>query len=103
MFVSALPDPTCNSEKSANGGNKQILLLLLLSFVSLTIAGTFNNFLSHCYKIIERINEERVIPVSYLQQFIILDIRANANDDRRDTGVPESSQNCWRLFTAQTV
>ena len=26
MFVSALPDPTCNSEKSANGGNKQILL-----------------------------------------------------------------------------
>ena len=25
MFVSALPDPTCNSEKSANGGNKQIL------------------------------------------------------------------------------
>ena len=31
MFVSALPDPTCNSEKSANGGNKQILLLLLLT------------------------------------------------------------------------
>ena len=31
MFVSALPDPTCNSEKSANGGNKQILLLLLLN------------------------------------------------------------------------
>ena len=30
MFVSALPDPACNSEKSANGGNKQILLLLLL-------------------------------------------------------------------------
>ena len=30
MFVSALPDPTCNSEKSANGENKQILLLLLL-------------------------------------------------------------------------
>ena len=29
MFVSALPDPTCNSEKSVNGGNKQILLLLL--------------------------------------------------------------------------
>ena len=23
-----MPDPTCNSEKSANGGNKQILLLL---------------------------------------------------------------------------
>ena len=31
MFVIALPDPTCNSEKSANGGNKQILLLLLIS------------------------------------------------------------------------
>ena len=30
MFVGALPDPTCNSEKSANGGNKQILLLLSL-------------------------------------------------------------------------
>ena len=29
IFVSALPDPTCNSEKSANGGTKQILLLLL--------------------------------------------------------------------------
>ena len=34
MFVSALPDPTCNSEKSANGGNKQILLLLLLLFLN---------------------------------------------------------------------
>ena len=33
MFVSALPDPTCNSEKSANGGNKQILLLLLLLLI----------------------------------------------------------------------
>ena len=32
MFVSALPDPTCNSEKSANGGNKQMLLLLLLLY-----------------------------------------------------------------------
>ena len=30
MFVSALPDPTCNSEKSANGGNKQILLLNII-------------------------------------------------------------------------
>ena len=71
--------------------------------VSLTIAGTFNNFLSHCYKIIERIHEERVITVSDLQQIIILDFRANANGDRRDAGVPESSQNSWRLFTAQTV
>ena len=35
MFVSALPDPTCNSEKSANGGNKQILLLLLLKHIFL--------------------------------------------------------------------
>ena len=25
MFVSALSDPTSNSERSANGGNKQIL------------------------------------------------------------------------------
>ena len=39
MFVSALPDPTCNSEKSANGGNKQILLLLLL----LLYGGTSTN------------------------------------------------------------
>ena len=37
MFVSALPDPTCNSEKSANGGNKQILLLLLLSLLFLGV------------------------------------------------------------------
>ena len=37
MFVSALPDPTCNSEKSANGGNKQILLLLLLLLLLLII------------------------------------------------------------------
>ena len=29
MFVSALSDTTSNSERSANGGNKQILLLLL--------------------------------------------------------------------------
>ena len=35
MFVIALPDPTCNSEKSANGGNKQILLLLLLLSIML--------------------------------------------------------------------
>ena len=40
MFVSALPDPTCNSEKSANGGNKQILLLLLL--LSLCILSSFH-------------------------------------------------------------
>ena len=31
MFVSALPDPTCNSEKSANGGNKQILFIYLFN------------------------------------------------------------------------
>ena len=37
MFVSALPDPTCNSEKSANGGNKQILLLLLLLLLFLSL------------------------------------------------------------------
>ena len=37
MFVSALPDPTCNSEKSANGGNKQILLLLLLLLLLLMV------------------------------------------------------------------
>ena len=37
MFVSALPDPTCNSEKSANGGNKQILLLLLLLLLLIII------------------------------------------------------------------
>ena len=32
MFVSALPDPTCNSEKSANGGNKQILFIYLFIY-----------------------------------------------------------------------
>lgn len=37
MFVSALPDTTCNSEKSANGGNKQILLLLLLLEIKQTV------------------------------------------------------------------
>ena len=41
MFVSALPDPTCNSEKSANGGNKQILLLLLLL---LLLFGQLHNY-----------------------------------------------------------
>ena len=48
MFVSALPDLTCNSEKSANGGNKQILLLLLLLLLyleGLPHGGTyFRNF-----------------------------------------------------------
>ena len=34
MFVSALPDPTCNSEKSANGGNKQILLLVVVVVIA---------------------------------------------------------------------
>ena len=42
MFVSALPDPTCNSEKSANGGNKQILLLLLL-LISSSLFATKQN------------------------------------------------------------
>ena len=53
MFVSALPDPTCNSEKSANGGNKQILLLLLLSllfepfsFVKFTLAKLMTNWVA---------------------------------------------------------
>ena len=41
MFVSALPDPTCNSEKSANGGNKQILLLLLLLIQQLKVKCAF--------------------------------------------------------------
>ena len=40
MFVSALPDPTCNSEKSANGGNKQILLLLLLVIEKIQLSKT---------------------------------------------------------------
>ena len=42
MFVSALPDPTCNSEKSANGGNKQILLLLLLLLLLLAVFKNMN-------------------------------------------------------------
>ena len=29
MFVSALSDPTSNSERSANGGNKQILYCIV--------------------------------------------------------------------------
>ena len=33
MFVSALPDPTSNSEISANGGNKQILYCIVLYFI----------------------------------------------------------------------
>ena len=41
MFVSALPDPTCNSEKSANGGNKQISLLLLLLIQQLKVKCAF--------------------------------------------------------------
>ena len=41
MFVSALSDPTCNSEKSANGGNKQILLLLLLLIQQLKVKCAF--------------------------------------------------------------
>ena len=41
MFVSALPDPTCNSEKSAYGGNKQILLLLLLFLLLVSCCSEF--------------------------------------------------------------
>ena len=37
MFVSALPDPTCNSEKSANGGNKQIFLFFLFFLLLLLL------------------------------------------------------------------
>ena len=47
MFVSALPDPTCNSEKFANGGNKQILLLLLLLsfFLMINITNDIKNII----------------------------------------------------------
>ena len=40
MFVSAVPDPTCNSEKSANGGNKQILLLniIIIRYISIYLS-----------------------------------------------------------------
>ena len=34
MFVSALPDPTCNSEKSANGGNKHIIIIIIITDLS---------------------------------------------------------------------
>ena len=37
MFVSALPNPTRNSEKSATGENKQILLLSLLLLLLLLL------------------------------------------------------------------
>ena len=36
MFVSALSDPTSNSEGSANGGNKQILYCIVLYCICLT-------------------------------------------------------------------
>ena len=44
MFVSALSDPTTNSERSANGGNKQILLFLLYkqSFVLVCLSVCLN-------------------------------------------------------------
>ena len=41
MFVSALPDPTSNSEISANGGNKQILYCIVL-YCIIGIAIFFN-------------------------------------------------------------
>ena len=45
IYISALPDPTCNSEKSANGGNKQILLLLLLLLLLLCIEMKVNGYI----------------------------------------------------------
>ena len=69
MFVSALPDPTYNSEKSANGGNKQILLLnIIIIDVLQSCQGHYRNptysvnfilsfdethFLDNCLKLIE--------------------------------------------------
>ena len=47
MFASALSDPTCNSEKSANGGNKQILLLLLLYYYYLLVFMNYTFFLAN--------------------------------------------------------
>ena len=34
MFVSALSDPKCNSERSANGGNKQIVTVIVIFNIS---------------------------------------------------------------------
>ena len=46
MFVSALHDPTCNSERSANGGNKQILLsnYITIKMCSCCSTSTLQNF-----------------------------------------------------------
>ena len=54
MFVSALPDPTCNSEKSANGGNKQILLLLLLLLWSSILSLSIKRYVCFVYPGIPR-------------------------------------------------
>ena len=67
MFVSALPDPTCNSEKSANGGNKQILLLLLLLLFRITLTANGNLYLvKHCSRF------SRFLFVTFTQKLIIL-------------------------------
>ena len=46
MFVSALPDPTCNSEKSANGGNKQILYYYYYYYVKRSCVRFAQKYLS---------------------------------------------------------
>ena len=40
MFVSTLSDPTSNSERSANGGNKQILCCIVLYCIVLYVSKT---------------------------------------------------------------
>ena len=61
MFVSALPDPTCNSEKSANGGNKQnyyyyYYYYMYLNWIACVVISAisrlsrcFPKFQSHCW------------------------------------------------------
>ena len=68
MFVSALPDPTCNSEKSANDGNKQILLLLLLLCTAHMGSSTLVWLIEK--KQLDRFDAENTVGVVKVQRFI---------------------------------
>ena len=72
MFVSALPDPTCNSEKSTNDGNKQILLLLLLLLLLLCTAHMGSSTLVWLIekKQLDRFDAENTVGVVKVQRFI---------------------------------
>ena len=72
MFVSALPDPTSNSEISANGANKQILYCIVHQHLKMFIQDTVELTCKQTNEIPERIKKLSNNRFNYKMRNILL-------------------------------